>query len=79
MNNKNAKFDPDNIHPIKMTLLEEQAEIILRTLELYAYNLEYMLIICFISVIMHKLANFYSCIFNKNRNYFWQKSIDITE
>ena len=43
MNSKNAKFNPDNIHPIKMILLEEQAEIILRALELYAYNLEYML------------------------------------
>ena len=40
---KNAKFNPDNIHPIKMILLEGQAEIILRALELYAYNLEYML------------------------------------
>lgn len=43
MNSKNAKFDTDNIHPIKMILLEGQAEIILRALELYAYNLEYML------------------------------------
>ena len=46
MNSKkdqNAKFNSDNIHPIKMTLLEGQAEIILRALELYAYNLEYML------------------------------------
>ena len=46
MNNKkdqNAIFNSDNIHPIKMTLLEGQAEIILRALELYAYNLEYML------------------------------------
>ncbi len=43
MNSKNAKFNPDNIHPIKMILLEGQAEIILRALELYAYNLEYML------------------------------------
>lgn len=38
MNSKNAKFDSDNIHPIKMILLEGQAEIILRALELYAYK-----------------------------------------
>ena len=47
MNTKNdgkkTKFKTDNIHPIKMTLLEGQAEIVLRALELYAYNLEYML------------------------------------
>ena len=42
-NGKKTTFKTDNIHPIKMTLLEGQAEIVLRALELYAYNLEYML------------------------------------
>lgn len=32
-----------SIHPIDIRLLEEQIDLILRSLELYAYNLEYML------------------------------------
>lgn len=41
--NKNNELynNSNNIHPIKMTLLEGQVEIVLRALELYAYNLEY--------------------------------------
>ena len=32
-----------NIHSVELNLLDEQVEIILRGLELYGYNLEYML------------------------------------
>ena len=42
-NKKRAKFDFDNINPIKFRLLDKQVDIILRALELYLYNLEYML------------------------------------
>ena len=39
----NAKFDVNNIHSVELNLLDGQVEIILRALELYGYNLEYML------------------------------------
>ncbi len=37
------KFDANNIHSVELNLLDGQVEIILRALELYGYNLEYML------------------------------------
>lgn len=37
------KFDTNNIHSVELNLLDGQVEIILRGLELYGYNLEYML------------------------------------
>lgn len=37
------KFDIDNIHSVELNLLDGQVEIILRALELYGYNLEYIL------------------------------------
>ena len=37
------KFDVNNIHSVELNLLDGQVEIILRALELYGYNLEYML------------------------------------
>ena len=43
MNNSDAKFNLDDINPVEMKMLSEQVGIILRALELYAYNLEYML------------------------------------
>lgn len=36
-------FDTSNIHSVELNLLDGQVEIILRSLELYGYNLEYML------------------------------------
>lgn len=36
-------FNIDNINSVELNLLNGQVEIILRALELYAYNLEYML------------------------------------
>ncbi len=38
-----VKFDTNNIHSVELNLLDGQVEIILRALELYAYNLDYML------------------------------------
>ena len=43
MKESEAKFDLNDINPVDMRLLSEQVDIILRALELYAYNLEYML------------------------------------
>lgn len=43
MVDNNAKFDVNNIHSVESNLLDGQVEIILRALELYGYNLEYML------------------------------------
>ena len=37
------KFDTSNIHSVELNLLDGQVELILRALELYGYNLEYML------------------------------------
>lgn len=38
-----ANFDINNIHSVELNLLDGQIDIILRSLELYGYNLEYML------------------------------------
>lgn len=38
-----GKFNTNNIHSVKLNLLDGQVEIILRALELYGYNLDYML------------------------------------
>lgn len=43
MNNSETNFNLDDINPVEMKMLSEQVDIILRALELYAYNLEYML------------------------------------
>ena len=43
MNNSETNFNLDDINPVEMKMLSEQVGIILRALELYAYNLEYML------------------------------------
>lgn len=40
--NKDA-FDVDNIRPVELRLLNGQVDLILRAMELYSYNLEYML------------------------------------
>ena len=41
--NEEVKFDFNNIHPVDLRLLDGQVDLILRALELYEYNLEYML------------------------------------
>lgn len=41
--NEEVKFDFDNIHPVDLRLLDGQVDLILRALELYVYNLDYML------------------------------------
>lgn len=38
-----ANFDTNNIHSVELNLLSGQVELILRSLELYSYNLEFML------------------------------------
>ena len=43
MNNSEANFNLDDINPVEMKMLSEQVDIILRALELYGYNLEFML------------------------------------
>lgn len=43
MIDNDKKFDTSNIHSVELNLLDGQVEIILRALELYGYNLEYML------------------------------------
>ena len=37
------KFDKNKIHSVELNLLDGQVELILRALELYGYNLDYML------------------------------------
>lgn len=37
------KFDATSIHSVELNLLDGQVDLILRALELYGYNLEYML------------------------------------
>ena len=37
------EFNSQNIKPVELTLLNGQVDIILRSLELYSYNLEFML------------------------------------
>ena len=39
----NANFDTENIHSVELNLLDSQVDLILRSLELYGYNLEFML------------------------------------
>lgn len=39
----NKKFDTSKIQSVELNLLNGQVDIILRALELYGYNLEYML------------------------------------
>lgn len=41
--NEEVKFDFTNINPVEFRLLDGQVDIILRALELYVYNLDYML------------------------------------
>ena len=43
MENTDAKFDTEDIQSVSLNLLNGQVDIILRALELYGYNLEYML------------------------------------
>lgn len=43
MKEADTKFDLDGIIPVNLRLLDGQVDIILRALELYAYNLEFML------------------------------------
>ena len=43
MKESNCDFNLDNIQSVELNLLNGQVEIILRALELYGYNLEYML------------------------------------
>ena len=38
-----GNFDTSNIHSVELNLLDGQVEIVLRALELYGYNLDYML------------------------------------
>ena len=38
MNNSETNFNLDDINPVEMKMLSEQVDIILRALELYAYN-----------------------------------------
>ena len=42
-NNNEANFNTNNIHSVSLNLQDGQVEIILRALELYGYNLEFML------------------------------------
>ena len=37
------KFNANSIHSVELNLLDGQVDLILRALELYGYNLEYML------------------------------------
>lgn len=43
MIDNDKKFDTNNIHSVELNLLDGQVDLILRALELYGYNLEYML------------------------------------
>ena len=43
MNELNKNFDINNTHSVELNLLDGQVDIILRGLELYGFNLEYML------------------------------------
>ena len=43
MNGQNNEFNSENIKPVELTLLNGQVDIILRSLELYSHNLEFML------------------------------------
>lgn len=39
----NGNFNKENIKSVELNLFDGQVELILRSLELYSYNLEYML------------------------------------
>ena len=41
--NTRPNFDKTAIHSVELNLLEGQVDLILRSIELYSYNLEYML------------------------------------
>lgn len=43
MKENETNFDINNIHSVELNLLDGQVELILRGLELYGYNLDYML------------------------------------
>ena len=43
MTDYEKKFDKNKIHSVELNLLDGQVELILRALELYGYNLEFML------------------------------------
>lgn len=43
MKNFNNNFDIKNVQPVELKLLNGQVDLILRALELYSYNMEYML------------------------------------
>lgn len=43
MKNFNNNFDIKNVQPVELKLLNGQVDLILRSLELYSYNMEYML------------------------------------
>ena len=43
MKGKEVNFDTNKIQSVELNLLNGQVEILLRSLELYGYNLEYML------------------------------------
>lgn len=43
MGGQNNELNSENIKPVELTLLNGQVDIILRSLELYSYNLEFML------------------------------------
>lgn len=43
MKNFNNNFDIKNVQPVDLKLLNGQVDLILRALELYSYNMEYML------------------------------------
>ena len=43
LSNSKATFDLKRVQPVTLSLLNGQVDIILRALELYGYNLEFML------------------------------------
>ena len=43
MIDNNLIFSKNNIHSVELNLLDGQIELLLRSLELYGFNLEYML------------------------------------
>ena len=43
MKESNSEFNLENIKPVELNLLNGQVDLILRSLELYSYNLEFML------------------------------------
>ena len=43
MKDSGVNFNTNNIHSVELNLLDGQVELLLRSLELFGYNLEYML------------------------------------